>query len=55
MLLYKCGVGETLFVWLFGFSYFVLILGYLVVVYGSLAKDSPFEPYKKNSLVGLSL
>lgn len=31
------------------FSIFVLILGFLVVFFGSLAKDCPFEPYKKNS------
>lgn len=37
------------------FQDYVLFEGFLVVVYGSLAKESPFKPYKKTFyLLGLS-
>lgn len=45
--MFKCGVGVNLsLVCHMSVFYFMFLFGSLEVVFGSLAKESPFEPYK---------
>lgn len=50
VLLFNCGVGWTTFLHIICLN-FVFFLDSLVVVFSSLSKDSPFEPYKNTKKI----